>query len=113
MSNLLNEFLSTGLTSVMPILGNDKTLVYDGDKSFQGIFNEKQLGSELDFGGKIVTLETSFLIPQTLVVASGVTISKDKQCTVDGKTWKIARIIDGSVSTTLMLEDPNATKVPL
>jgi hypothetical protein len=113
MSNLLNEFLSTGLTSVMPILGNDKTLVYDGDKSFQGIFNEKQLGSELDFGGKIVTLETSFLIPQTFVVASGVTISKDKQCTVDGKTWKIARIIDGSVSTTLMLEDPNATKVPL
>jgi hypothetical protein len=113
MSNLLNEFLSTGLTSVMPILGNDKTLVYDGDKSFQGIFNEKQLGSELDFGGKIVTLETSFLIPQTLIVASGVTISKDKQCTVDGKTWKIARIIDGSVSTTLMLEDPNATKVPL
>lgn len=113
MSNLLNEFLSTGLTSVMPILGNDKTLVYDGDKSFQGIFNEKQLGSELDFGGKIVTLETSFLIPQTLLVASGVTISKDKQCTVDGKTWKIARIIDGSVSTTLMLEDPNATKVPL
>lgn len=113
MSNLLNEFLSTGLTSVMPILGNDKTLVYDGDTSFEGIFNEKQLGSELDFGGKIVTLETSFLIPQTLIVASGVTISKDKQCTVDGKTWKIARIIDGSVSTTLMLEDPNATKVPL
>ena len=113
MSNLLNDFLSSGLTSVMPILGNDKTLLYDGATSFEGIFNEKQLGSELDFGGKLVTYETSFLIPQTLVTASGVSISKDKQCTVDGRTWKIARIIDGSVSTTLMLEDPNATKAPI
>lgn len=109
--NMLNDFLSSGLTDIMPIIGNDKTLVYEGD-SLQGVFNEKQLGSELDFGGKIVTYETSFLIPETLISAAGVTFSKDKQCTVDGRTWKIARIIDGPVSTTLMLEDPNATKAP-
>lgn len=113
MSNILTNFLSSGLTEVMPILGNDKALLYDGVTTFQGVFNEKQLGSELDFGGKLVTYETAFLIPQTLITASGITISKDKQCTVDGRTWKIARIIDGTVSTTLMLEDPNATKAPI
>ena len=110
--NMLNDFLSSGLTEVMPVIGNDKTLRYDDSTNFQGVFNEKTLGSELDFGGKILNFETSFLIPQTLVVASGVTLSKDKQCTVDGRTWKIARIVDGPVSTTLMLEDPNATKTP-
>jgi hypothetical protein len=111
--NMLNDFLSSGLSDIMPIIGNDKTLVYDGATDFEGIFNEKQEGSELDFGGKMVTYETSFLIPQTLVVLSGVTISKDKQCTVDGRAWRISRIIDGSVSTTLILEDPNATKAPI
>jgi len=109
---MLNDFLSAGLTEVMPIIGNDKTLTYEGD-DIQGVFNEKQLGSELDFAGKLVTHETSFLVPQNLIDAAGITFSKDNQCTVDGRTWKIARIIDGPVSTTLMLEDPNATKVPL
>ncbi len=111
--NMLNDFLSTGLTEIMPIIGNDKTLVYDGSTNFQGVFNEKALSSELDFGGKIVRYETSFLIPQTLIAATEVTIIKDKQCTVDDRTWKIARIVDGPISTTLMLEDPNATKATI
>jgi len=110
--NMLNDFLSTGLTEIMPIIGNDKTLTYEGD-DIEGVFNEKALSSELDFGGKIVRFETSFLIPQTLIAAAGITFSKDKQCTVDGRTWKIARIIDGPISTTLMLEDPNATKATI
>lgn len=109
---MLNDFLQSGLSDVMPILGNQFTLVYDGSDSFQGIFNEKMHSSELDFGGKIVPYETSFLIQETARVTAGVTFSKDKQCTVDGRTWKIARIIDGPVSITLMLEDPNATKAP-
>lgn len=107
--NMLFDFLSSGLDDIMPIIGEQKTLVYDS-KNIDGVFNEKQLGSELDMGGKMVTVETSFLVPETNRVAAGVTFSKDVQCTVDGRTWKIARIIDGPVSSTLMLEDPNATK---
>lgn len=110
--NLLNDFLSNALTEVMPIIGNEKTLTYEGD-TIQGVFNEKQLTSELDFGGKIVRYETSFLMPQTLIASEGITFSKDKECTIDGRTWKIAIIIDGPVSTTLMLQDPNATKAAI
>ncbi|MCM8526667.1 MAG: hypothetical protein NE327_09140 [Lentisphaeraceae bacterium] len=109
--NKLFQFLDKGFTQTKSTLGEEKALTYEG-QSIKGLYNEKSLDPEFDYGGKNKVYRTTFLMQNSDITEAGVTIQDDKKCTLDGKTWKIDKIIDGPVATMIELGDPNESKVP-
>jgi len=103
--------LNQGLTETLPLMGEEKDMTYEGE-TLSGFFNERTESNELDFGGRNVTAECSFLIPQSEITAAAVTIAKDKKCVLDGITWKITGINTGPSATTLFLTNANNTSTP-